>query len=281
MLAAEVRLANIRKTYAEALASKSGIDDPALVAAFSQVPREAFLGEGPWLVAGALGLQRTPDDDPAQLYRDVLVAIDPLRRINNGEPGLHFLGLSALGLRPGQAVAHIGVGTGYYSAIIAVLVGPRGRVDAFEAEPHLAERAARYLAPWPQVTVHGAATADALRGPYQGIYVSAGVTAPRPEWFACANQSASLVFPLVTSAGWGAMVRLRGGGTDFALTIVSGAGFILMKGGVDEAESRALEAAFRSGAIRRATHFRRGPSLPDEEAILSWSHGRLVAARAE
>ena len=42
---------------------------------------------------------------------------------------------------------------GYYTAILAELVGPTGAVSAIEIDEPLAERAREALAPWPQVTV--------------------------------------------------------------------------------------------------------------------------------
>ena len=40
----------------------------------------------------------TPDADPAQLYQDVLVAIDASRNLNNGHPSSLALWIAALGL---------------------------------------------------------------------------------------------------------------------------------------------------------------------------------------
>ena len=64
------------------------------------------------------------EDDPARLYDDVLVAIDLARGINNGQPSLHALAMEALAPAGGETVIHIGAGAGYYSAILAELVGP-------------------------------------------------------------------------------------------------------------------------------------------------------------
>ncbi len=54
---------------------------------------------------------------------------------------------AALALRPGQAVADLGAGTGYFTRPLAEAVGPAGTVYAVDVEPnlvaHLRERAAR------------------------------------------------------------------------------------------------------------------------------------------
>lgn len=55
--------------------------------------------------------------------------------------------LAALALRPGQTVADLGAGTGYFSRYLADAVGPHGTVLAVEVEPtlvaHLRQRAER------------------------------------------------------------------------------------------------------------------------------------------
>ena len=86
---------------------------------------------------------------PARLYEDVLVAIDVERGINNGQPSLHAQSIDALGLKEGETVVQIGAGAGYYTAILAELVGPTGRVIAYEIAPDIAARAAANLARYP------------------------------------------------------------------------------------------------------------------------------------
>jgi ubiquinone/menaquinone biosynthesis C-methylase UbiE len=55
--------------------------------------------------------------------------------------------VAALGLRPGQCVADLGAGTGYFSYLLSAAVGPTGTVLAVDPEPnlvaHLRERAER------------------------------------------------------------------------------------------------------------------------------------------
>ncbi len=77
-----------RRRYADELATTAPIRDPAVRQAFATVPRERFLGPGPWTLVGNAGSSGEPVSDPAQLYRDVLVAIDVTRGLNNGEPKL-------------------------------------------------------------------------------------------------------------------------------------------------------------------------------------------------
>jgi protein-L-isoaspartate(D-aspartate) O-methyltransferase len=80
-------VATVRARFAEEMCTKLGLRSKALVAAFASVPREAFVGPGPWLISDGEGYQLTPDADPRHLYADVLVALDRERELNNGKPG--------------------------------------------------------------------------------------------------------------------------------------------------------------------------------------------------
>ena len=72
----------------------------------------------------------------------------PEKGINNGEPSLHAKCIGAAAPKVGDVVIHIGAGTGYYTAILAHLVGESGRVYAYEMEADLARRAVGNLATW-------------------------------------------------------------------------------------------------------------------------------------
>jgi protein-L-isoaspartate(D-aspartate) O-methyltransferase len=63
-----------RQLYAEELRAVSNLRSAALVQAFATVPRERFLGPGPWQIAAPtpLGTYRTTADaDPRHLYHNV------------------------------------------------------------------------------------------------------------------------------------------------------------------------------------------------------------------
>lgn len=201
MAGRDADLAEIRSAYASEMAAASGSDDPRIENAFATVPREDFVGPGPWMIMGlsaALAGERyvrTLDADPAHLYRNALVALDAEKGINNGEPSLHAAWIGAVAPRPGEAVSHIGAGTGYYSAILSLLVLPGGSVHAFEIEPKLARKARRNLLPYPGVTV---VTGDAVTLPLPAsdiIYVNAGVVAPPAGWLNALKPGGRLIFP--------------------------------------------------------------------------------------
>ena len=56
-------------------------------------------------------------------------------------------------MRLREHVVHVGAGVGYYTAILAQLVGHLGTVTAIELDPQLAARAAANLARSPNVDV--------------------------------------------------------------------------------------------------------------------------------
>jgi protein-L-isoaspartate(D-aspartate) O-methyltransferase len=74
---------------------------------------------------------------------DDLIGIAPERSINNGQPSLHAGLIANARLRNGNHVVHVGAGVGYYTAIMAHLVGPAGRVTGIESEADLAARASK------------------------------------------------------------------------------------------------------------------------------------------
>ena len=72
---------------------------------------------------------------------DMIVGIAPERRLNNGQPSGHAVWIASAVPNLGDHVVHIGAGTGYYSAILAHVVGGSGRVTAVEIDPQLAPQA--------------------------------------------------------------------------------------------------------------------------------------------
>ena len=134
-------LEDVRAFFASLMAATSDSTDPRLERIFELVPREAFMGPGPWQIKAGRRYVETPDNDPRHLYQNVLVALDANKGINNGEPFLHTRWIGLVAPRQGECVSHIGAGTGYYTAILSMLVLPGGRVDAYEIEPALATAA--------------------------------------------------------------------------------------------------------------------------------------------
>jgi len=144
----ETELQIVRRAYARHILWSFNVVNPAVEAAYAAVPRERYLGPGPWQILRIPGgYVTTPDDDPVFVYADNLVGPYPARYINNGQPSLHAALIANTGLRAGERVVHVGAGTGYYTVRIAECVGPSGRVFATDIQPQmltlLRERLAR------------------------------------------------------------------------------------------------------------------------------------------
>ncbi len=251
------RSAKLRAFFARYVAGRGGAQDPRIEQAFAAVARETFAGPAPWhiLLAGPWSTQAsylaTPDDDPAFLYQDVLVALDPARGINIGEPSLHARCLDALALQPGATVLQVGTGSGYYTAILAHLVGPAGRVHAYEIDPGLAARTGRNLAEFPWVEVQSrSGIADDLPQA-DAVYVNAGATQPSRAWADALRPGGRLLFPLQPEGGFGGMLLLRRpqvDGTTWPARFIARAGFIPCHDGQDPETGRGLAAAFAGDA---------------------------------
>jgi protein-L-isoaspartate(D-aspartate) O-methyltransferase len=197
MILQRASLDEIRGFYAKLMASISGSMDPRLERIFELVPREAFLPPGPWKIKLAENKYlETPSADPVYVYQtNVRVALDAGKGINNGEPMLHARWIGAVAPQPGETVTHIGTGTGYYSAVLSMLVRPGGRLIGFEIEQDLADAARRNLVPFENVSI---TTGDAVSlevPPSDLIYVNAGVLAPPEQWLAALRPGGRMIFP--------------------------------------------------------------------------------------
>ena len=209
----------IRRAYAETLRTIAKIHAQGIVEAFARVPREQFLGPPPWQVgqvqtftAPTLQVQSKDDAGIGDIYQDVVVSIDPARQINNGQPSVHARWLDAVSPQPGESVLHIGCGVGYYTAILAELVGLSGRVVAYEFELDLATRARDCLRAWPQVRVESG-DASQPDGPYDIVYVNAGATHARKEWLSCLAERGRILLPLTVHLP----MFPQGGGVGFVI----------------------------------------------------------------
>jgi protein-L-isoaspartate(D-aspartate) O-methyltransferase len=84
---------------------------PEIVAAFATLPRERFVGAGPWRVRSLMGgadYWTMDNAEPRHVYHDVLIALDEAQGLNNGQPSLWASLLDGLAVSPGDRVLHRG-----------------------------------------------------------------------------------------------------------------------------------------------------------------------------
>ena len=196
-------LAVVRRAYAKQVLAEVQVSSPRLEAAFATVRREDFLGPGPWVIPRWLdGWVATPDDDPIHLYIDSVVQIIAERHLNNGQPSGHAKWINSAAIQEGDHVVHVGTGTGYYTAIVAHLAGPSGKVTGIEIDPGLAARAHANLASFANVRV---LEGDAAVVPFDTadvIYVNAGTTRPAEAWLDGLAEGGRLILPLTSNKGF-------------------------------------------------------------------------------
>jgi protein-L-isoaspartate(D-aspartate) O-methyltransferase len=265
----EERIAAHRAFFARLVAARAGVPaDGELAAAFRSTPRERFVGGPPWRILTRDGFVEAPGDDPAFLYQDLVVSLGA-DGLNNGEPGLHAMCIATLRPREGDRIVHVGAGTGYYTTILAKLVGEQGRVDAYEIEPGLVRRAAENLAELPQVRLHARSGAEGPLPACDVLYVNAGATEPLAVWLDALRPGGRLLFPLTPDDGAGAMLLItRTGGEVYAARFLFQAQFVGCSGARDLGGERRLAEAFRNRNWSKVNSLHRN-DVPDESCWLA------------
>ena len=279
--------------------------------AFASVPREHYLGPGPWKIMShkfrdhlrGRPYRQTPDANPRHLYDDVLVGIFPARLLNNGLPSALAMWFDGLGLKRGESTIHVGCGTGYYTAIMAHVVGPGGHVTALEIDDELAPRAKANLAHLHHVDViHGDGSALNFNAA-DAIWVNAGATHIPAPWLDSLRPGARLMFPLITTHlvrlptnlrwkrgkmirrdGWrarmaGVALLVRREAEQYTVTPLSGVGIFPCIGAIDREADAATAKALVAGGYDSIKSLRREPHTADESC---WLHrdGVCLSRRA-
>ncbi len=260
----------IRMDYARSVAETAKLRSKALREAFATVPREAFLGPGPWSImnwqsgSAIPSYTPTPNADLEHLYRDVLVAIDPSRQLNNGQPSFLAFCLDSLDIKTGECVVHIGCGVGYYTAIIADVVGPTGRVLGVEIDPLLAVRARENLAYLRQVDVVHTDGASLGLTKADAIFVNAGVTDIKRSWLDSLAAKGRMLVPITTQLataqdvdiGLGKLLKVIRDPTGFSAEFISSVGIFHCVGARDPINAETLKESFARGATERVRSLR-------------------------
>jgi protein-L-isoaspartate(D-aspartate) O-methyltransferase len=272
-------LKTVRRRFAEHVCAVAETEWQPLIRAFATVPRERFLGAGPWtIMAGPLQREVTPDADPRHVYRNVLVALDEAKQLNNGQPSFWAALFDKLRPAPGERVVHVGAGGGYYTAILAELVGWNGWVTGIEYEPSLAAAASAALSDRPNVEVLAGDAHGLVEGPADVIVASCGFDDVPLGWVRALADGGRLMLPLTVGSplpgiGAGGVLLITRRGEAFDAAFVSGTMIYHDKAGRSDGAGRRLAQAFRSSAgaamaLPSVVSLRLG-GLPDETCWLS------------
>ena len=224
-----------REFYAREIKFAASLTTPGLVEAFTKVPREKFLGPGPWQIGSAEGramslagmgqFSYVTVDDPRDVYHNVVISLDRAKEINNGQPGSVGRWIDALALKPGERVYHLGCGVGYYTAIMAEVVGPSGSVIGLELQPELAARAKENLAGYENAKVEAGDGAEFDPGESEAIFVNCGVTHPQTRWLERLREGGRLVVPFTMAVnptiGQGVVTKITRSNGRYAAELVT------------------------------------------------------------
>lgn len=268
-------LTAIRQAYAQQVLAAAGVADAAIERAFAHVPRETFLGPGPWQMVGKLGPELA--SDPAHLYTDRSVAISPALQIYNGQPSFHAQLIAAAQPKEGEHMVHVGAGAGYYTALLAELAGTTGHVTAIERLPELAMRAKTHLRSYPNVEVIEGDGAAIPINKADIIYVNAGATRPADAWLDGLSEGGRLILPLTTAAPFsksfdkittGVVFAIQRCGGEHRARWITDVAILSCAGSRDELSARALADALAKGGEREVTRLYRSTALPEERIWL-------------
>jgi protein-L-isoaspartate(D-aspartate) O-methyltransferase len=265
----------LRRYYAEELRAVANLQSEALVRAFAKVPRERFLGPGPWQVRNPVfdGYWTTKDADPRRLYHNILVAIDVSRHLNNGHPSFLAFLLDELDLQTGDHAVHVGCGTGYYTAVMAEVVGREGHVTAVEVDHELASRARGNLSYLSHVQVIEGDGGEVDAGPSDAILINAGATHPRSVWLDSLRLGGRMLLPLTViegaRGGGGRVVKVTRQSEGLAACFISQVGIFSCVGSRDAELNYRLKQAFERDDWNSVQSLRRDAHDPTDTC---WFH---------
>jgi protein-L-isoaspartate(D-aspartate) O-methyltransferase len=171
----------LRRKLVEKLKLSGVLTDPRVEAAMITVPRHTF---APWLT-----LERAYANEahalPGACHVPGASFESPASTIS--QPAAVALMLQEADLKPGQNVLEIGAGSGYNAALIAQIVGPRGRVTTLDIEGWVVASARTHLAAAGvtnvKVVLQDGGLGFAPHAPYDRIVATVGAWEIPPAWF--------------------------------------------------------------------------------------------------
>ena len=269
-----------KQFFSEEIRMCANVRTGAFVEALSVVARERFLPHGPWTIRGEGDIgpaRQTPDADPRHVYHNISVAIDQTRQLYNGAPGTVAPWIDSLDLKTGDRVLHVGCGLGYYTAIMAHIVGSTGYIRALEVDEVLAQQAKRNLAPFACVDVRNGNGTEPLDQAFDAALIHAGVTHPLGAWLDALAIGGRMTLPLTATMPQMGPV---GKGWTFILTKAADGSFEAHPGNLvaiysaigvrDDDLNSALSAVLMRGPFPRVRRLRRDSHLLSASC---WLHG--------
>ncbi|MCI4349568.1 MAG: protein-L-isoaspartate O-methyltransferase [Thermoplasmata archaeon] len=173
-----------RRAEALAMVRALGLEHTTIGGAMERVPRHRFAPLAP----------------PGAAYEDEPIPL-AVPGATVSAPHMVALQLERASLGPGDSVLEVGSGSGYLLALIADLVGPKGRVLGIEVEPGLVAFSRRILDELGYGTTVRVEQGDGLRGapgasPFDAIIVSCAVAEIAPAWRDQLRADGRLVAPV-------------------------------------------------------------------------------------
>ena len=182
--------------------ARRGIDDPRVLDAMREVPRELFV----------------PEDQRRRAYRDGALRIGEGQTIS--QPWIVACMAQLLELRGDEAVLEVGTGSGYAAAVLSRLAAEVVTIERFES---LAAQARATLEELGydnvEVRVGDGSRGAPDRAPFGGISVTAtAANEPPPALFEQLAPGAALVCP-VASGRREQLMRFRDGGAEVVASV--------------------------------------------------------------
>jgi protein-L-isoaspartate(D-aspartate) O-methyltransferase len=166
---------------------------------------------------------------------------------------------------------------GYYTAIMAEVVGPSGSVVGLELQPELAARAEENLANCANVRVEAGDGAAFDPGPCDAMLVNCGVTHPQTMWLERLREGGRLVVPFTfamnATTGQGVMKKIVRLGEAYSTELVTMVA--IFSGGSlrDPALEPQMLKGLTTGGLLKLKSVRRDAHEAGETCVV---HGREV-----
>lgn len=247
--------------------------NPAIITAFAKIPREHYLGAGPWRIHPRQfdrPAYISATADPQQIYHDVLVSIDHDLEINNGLPSLWAYYFDQMAIKPGDVILQVGAGVGYFTAILAELVTASGQVIAYEIDDALAGRTKENLKGYSNVEVLSGDACKAEDLPTLDAVIGfAGVTHTPENWFSNLAETGRILLPFTADDHWGGMLRLEKRSGEIKVSSLGDCGFYHCNGARKTSEAAALKTALEAtgGKVPALGQMHRGQPENGDESV--------------